>query len=123
MLSNGAVYVVVVCVIGTTTVVFPGELMTAPGGDVTVVCGCPAPGAATAATVSPAGVVNGTTVKPSGTALLKRIFVFASYAVKADSGEATSMNLESGVVAISVPVPLEMATGPSAVTTPLSSTA
>ena len=42
--------------------------------------------------------------------------VFGSYAVKAGSGEATSMNLESGVVAASVPVPFVIATGPSAVT-------
>src|SRR6185369_1872804 len=105
-------------------VVFPlGELITAPGVAVTVVCACAALGAATADTVSPAGLVNGITVKPSGTALLNITLVLASYAVKAGSGEATSMNLESGVVAISVPVPFEMATGPRAVTTPLSSTA
>ena len=82
-----------------------------------------ATGAVTAATFSPSALVTGTTAKPSGTALLNRTLVFLSYAVRAGSGDATSMNFDSGVVAANVPVPFEIATGPRAVTTPLSSTA
>jgi hypothetical protein len=93
---------------------------TAPGVVVVVVV---AVGAVTAATFSPSALVNGITDMPSGTALLNRTFVFGSYAVKAGSGEVTSINLDSGVVAVNVPVPFEIATGPRAVTTPLSSTA
>lgn len=76
-----------------------------------------------AAIFSPDALVSGITAKPSGTALRKNTLVLDSYAVNADSGEAISMNLESGVVAAKVPVPFEIATGPRAVTTPLSSTA
>src|SRR5829696_3734920 len=123
MLSKGAVYVVFVSVIGTTTVVPLGLETTAPGVVVVVVLAVAAVGAPTAATFSPSALVIGITVKPSGTALLKNTLVFGSYAVSDGSGEATNMNFESGVVAASVPVPFEMVTGPSAVTTPLSSTA
>src|ERR671915_440582 len=94
-----------------------GDETTAPGVVVVVVL---AGWAVVAATFSPSALVNGTTEKPSGTALLNRTLVFGSYAVKAGSGEATSMNLDSGVVAANVPVPFEIATGPRAVTTPLS---
>jgi len=82
-----------------------------------------APGVVVAETFSPDGLVSGITAKPSGTALRKNIFVLGSYAVNAGSGEAININLESGVVVASVPAPFEIATGPRAVTTPLSSTA
>src|SRR5215212_2527997 len=99
MLSKGAEYVVFVSVMGTTTVVPLGLETTAPGVVVVVVCPVVAAGAPTAETFSPSALVIGMTVKPSGTALLNSTFVFGSYAVKEGSGDATSMNFESGVVA------------------------
>src|SRR5215212_3130286 len=118
MLSKGAEYVVFVSVIGITTVVPLGLETTAPGVVVVVVRAVAPTGAPTAATFSSPVRATGTTVKPSGTALLNNTFVLASYAVNAGSGAATNMNFESGVVAVSVPVPFEMATGPRAVTVP-----
>ena len=80
-------------------------------------------GAVTADTVSPEALrLTGITEKPCGTALLNTTAVFGSYVVNEVSGEATSMNLESGVVLSIVPTPLLIATGPNGVITPLSST-
>jgi hypothetical protein len=146
MFSIGAVYVVatVVPVVATVVVVVPGAVVVL-GVTVVVVLGVTVvvlgvvvvvlgvtvvvlgvvvpPGVVVAETLSPEALVKGITAKPSGTALRKTIFVLGSYVVNAGSGEAISMNFESGVVAASVPAPFEIATGPRAVTTPLSSTA
>jgi hypothetical protein len=147
MFSIGAVYVVatVVPVVATVVVVVPGAVVVL-GVTVVVVLGVTVvvlgvvvvvlgvtvvvlgvvvvpPGVVVAETLSPEALVKGITAKPSGTALRKTIFVLGSYVVNAGSGEAISMNFESGVVAASVPAPFEIVTGPRAVTTPLSSTA
>src|SRR6185295_5811675 len=94
-----------------------GAAVTVAGAAVSVA------GAATAATVSPLGLLTGITVKPSGTLLRNTTAVLGPYVDSDASGDAISMNLLSGTLDANVPVPLLIAIGPIGVTVPVSSTA